>query len=128
MVASCLAPGELQPFHKKYFMLISIRDLPLFIPFGRGVCCVIGSNHLAGLHGDLVEVSEVLTHDLGHPGRSGKTVMEVSAGRPSWHALPSFLNRWGFFWTRSGLKCSRATMVSNLSAMRVANYPPSWRY
>ena len=52
------------------------------IAFDRGACCVIGGSHLAGLYGDLVEVSEVLTHDLGHPGRSGKTVMEVSAGSP----------------------------------------------
>ena len=70
------------PSHKKYNVCTSLNEPPLIIPFDRGACCVIGGSHLAGLHGDLVEVSEVLTHDLGHPGRSGKTVMEVSAGSP----------------------------------------------
>ena len=97
--------------------------MPLLIPFGRGACCVIGCSYLAGLHGDLVEVSEVLTHDLGHPGRSGKTVMEVSVGRPNWHASPSFLKPLGLFTLRNAMECSRVTMVSNLSAMCVANYP-----
>ena len=81
-VTSCPVPRELQPSQKKYNILISLHSLPLAISFGRGACCVIGGSHLAGLHGDLVEVSEVLTHDLGHPGRSGKTVMQVSAGSP----------------------------------------------
>ena len=73
-VTSCPVPRELQPSHKKNNFLISLRPLPLSVPFGRGACCVIGGSHLAGLHGDLVEVSEVLTHDLGHLGRSGQKV------------------------------------------------------
>ncbi len=115
-------PARASALSQKYNDCTSLNELPLIIAFDRWACCVIGGSHLAGLHGDLVEVSEVLTHDLGHPGRSGKTVMEVSVGRPGWHALLSFLKPLGHFTSRNAAECSRMTMVSNLSAMRVANY------